>query len=208
MIRTFDRIVFDLDDTLIGRTQALSAAVREMLGVPPDVSVSASIAETVSATARSLLASHPKVSHLSHGALSQRLRDGMLRQLRADRRLQRLLGTLRQSHQLVLATNGARTTQRRKLRQSGLEHAFDEVLISGELGRRKPEAGFIARALGDADPARVLFVGDDPLLDVVPAQQLGAASFWVANGRPYPSDLATPWARGETVHDLPGRLAC
>jgi putative hydrolase of the HAD superfamily len=67
------------------------------------------------------------------------------------------------------------------LARVGLERFFDEILISGNLGIRKPHPGVfteLTRRFALA-PAEIVFVGDDLQADIVGAQQAGMRTVWM-----------------------------
>jgi putative hydrolase of the HAD superfamily len=70
---------------------------------------------------------------------------------------------------------------RRLLRAAGIEAWFDPVVISGDIGYRKPGAAAFALALDRTrtDPRHVLFVGDSWNDDVTGAQRAGIDVAWV-----------------------------
>lgn len=82
---------------------------------------------------------------------------------------------------LGMATNGFTDTQRKKLAATGWEKYFKWVVIAGEVGCFKPDPAFfllLARLAG-AEPGEVIFVGDSPAEDVVPARGAGLVTVWV-----------------------------
>jgi putative hydrolase of the HAD superfamily len=63
----------------------------------------------------------------------------------------------------------------------GLQRCFDELLISGRLGVRKPHPTVFAeltRRLG-LTPAEIVFVGDELQADIVGAQKAGMRTVWM-----------------------------
>jgi FMN phosphatase YigB (HAD superfamily) len=54
--------------------------------------------------------------------------------------------------------------------------------VSGEVGWAKPHPAIFAAALGrmDADPARTVFVGDNPVADMAGAKAAGMWTAWYA----------------------------
>lgn len=90
---------------------------------------------------------------------------------------------------LGVLTNGLSELQRRKLRQIGLEDAFDAVAISQEIGAAKPDprAFGAAVAMLGLEPAEVAMVGDHLTNDVIGALAAGlGAAVWVER---YPGEL-------------------
>lgn len=87
-----------------------------------------------------------------------------------------VLGRMR--HKLALATvsNGVSD-----LEAIGIAHLFEASVAAYSFGRAKPDAA-IFHAACDAlkiRPAEAIYVGDDPLLDVVGAQQAGLRAVWL-----------------------------
>lgn len=95
-----------------------------------------------------------------------------------------LLPSLRRRYSLALITNGASDTQRASLRMLGIEHAFDAVVVSGEIGVAKPDPAIFQVALRDlgVEPEQVWHIGDDPLTDVAGAHAAGITAVWLNRG--------------------------
>jgi putative hydrolase of the HAD superfamily len=90
-----------------------------------------------------------------------------------------------------IVTNGSCLSQRGKVRTLELERRAGCVLISEELGIRKPDPVIFhaaAASLGLA-PADVLYVGDHPEADVIGAAQAGMQTAWLRRGRDWPTHL-------------------
>ncbi|MGV9836522.1 HAD family hydrolase [Nocardia niigatensis] len=85
---------------------------------------------------------------------------------------------------LVLASNTRwpELARRQTLRTAGIEHCFHALVLSSELGLRKPHPGFYDAVLRAAScpPSQVLFVGDTADKDVDPPRLLGMQSLLVA----------------------------
>ena len=85
---------------------------------------------------------------------------------------------------LGLISNGPAPLQRSKVERFGLERHFVTVVISGEVGVRKPDPAIFGLALeAMAVPAEAaVYVGDNPHHDVVGACDSGLAAIWVNRG--------------------------
>lgn len=85
---------------------------------------------------------------------------------------------------LALITNGASDTQREKLRVLDIEHWFDVVVISGEVGIAKPDAAVFGFALDQLALAgeNVWHVGDNLTTDVGGAKGAGLTAVWLNRG--------------------------
>jgi putative hydrolase of the HAD superfamily len=88
-------------------------------------------------------------------------------------------------------TNGS-ARQWRKIENLGLARRTDCLFVSETFGGKKP-----GRAIFDAaavhlgiPPAQILFVGDNPTVDVLGAQTSGMKAAWLHRGQPWPEELA------------------
>ena len=96
-----------------------------------------------------------------------------------------LLGSLHGRYRIGLLSNFTDPRPvRRVLERDGLAAYFDAVVISAELGRRKPVPAIFEHALGrlGATAERTLFVGDDPNDDIEGAKAVGMRTAWVRPG--------------------------
>lgn len=87
-----------------------------------------------------------------------------------------MLKTLKsRGYKLYVITNGFLEVQKRKMRNSGIEHLFDDSIISDEAGALKPSRAFFDYAFNKtgANPAQTLVIGDDPDADIVGAVEYG-----------------------------------
>jgi putative hydrolase of the HAD superfamily len=86
-------------------------------------------------------------------------------------------------YRLGLVTNGSSETQRAKLTALELTGLFDPLLISDEVGFKKPDPRIFELALAACDvrPESVLFVGDDPVSDIAGAKAIGMQTLQVGH---------------------------
>jgi putative hydrolase of the HAD superfamily len=91
------------------------------------------------------------------------------------------LDALRGKYALALVTNGASCLQREKLATSGLADRFDAIVVSGDLGRGKPDPAIFAHALRavGAEPAGAVMVGDNLDKDIDGALAAGLGAVWL-----------------------------
>ena len=92
-----------------------------------------------------------------------------------------MLGTLQDSYRLGLLSNFTHGPAARKIiGHLGLAPFFMTILISGELGYRKPHSFVFERLVKElgADKRHILYVGDDPEPDVEGALAAGLQPVW------------------------------
>jgi HAD superfamily hydrolase (TIGR01549 family) len=86
---------------------------------------------------------------------------------------------------LAIVTNGAGNTQRDKLAVTGLEHCFDAIVISGEIGAAKPDGAIFHQALRELGvaPGEAWHIGDSLAGDIGGAHNAGLArAVWINRG--------------------------
>ena len=91
-----------------------------------------------------------------------------------------LLQHLRGRVKTGVITNGFVAAQRDKLRVCGLENLLTFVLISEEVGVKKPDMTIFEEALRRADvrPEEAIFVGDSWTSDIIGAHRCGMKTVW------------------------------
>lgn len=109
-----------------------------------------------------------------------------------DQRAIRLLAALARQYSLALVSNGDGVLQRAKLQRAGLAEFFPErlILISGELGMKKPGGEIFAEAIARTGEAagNILMVGDDPVNDIAGAAAAGMTTCWISRGEAWTSN--------------------
>lgn len=94
-----------------------------------------------------------------------------------------LLARLAGSHRLAVVSNFDHPpTARAVLARHGIDRHFSAIVVSAEVGRRKPHPAIFAEALRrlDVPAAEALFVGDTHAEDVVGALAAGMDVAWLA----------------------------
>ncbi len=96
-----------------------------------------------------------------------------------------LLDLLRKRHRLAIVSNFDYTpTARGILEREGIAHLFETVVVSDEVGWRKPEPVIFETALGQlgVSASEALYVGDRADIDVAGAQRVGMGAVWINRG--------------------------
>jgi putative hydrolase of the HAD superfamily len=198
-------VLFDLDETLLDRTGSLKAFLsdqharfRERLG-KVDL-------ETFCTTFLALDARGQVPKSTVYPALVEQIRGqgDLAPELLADYEerccfhargvdgMRRTLVALRERGlKLGIVTNGRTTFQARQIEALQLQILVDTILISENEGVRKPDRELFTRAsdrLG-VDPAACVFVGDNPIADILGANAAGMRTVWFANNLKWPTEL-------------------
>ena len=110
------------------------------------------------------------------------------------------LNWLNERFPLVALTNG-----NANLNQIGIDHLFVGILSSGELGYSKPDPRMFMAACEhfQLPPHAVCHIGDDPLLDIAGASEIGMRTVWVnRKAQAYPADMPKPDAEIQSLAEL------
>ena len=115
-----------------------------------------------------------------------------------------LLEQLGRDYRLGAVTNGNADVSR-----IGIDHYFDFVVRSEEIGSAKPHPEIFAAALkaGGVSAGEAVHVGDDPVRDIEGAARAGMGTIWVnLRGEPWPLETLAPDASVTRLRDLPAVL--
>ena len=81
-----------------------------------------------------------------------------------------------------ILTNGPSYKQRGKIAALGISHWFlpDRIIVSGEVGTDKPEPDIfrLAEKISGKSGKELLYIGDSPELDIIPAAEQGWKTVW------------------------------
>ena len=215
--------LFDIDDTLFNSTQLSTLARARAI----DAMIEAGLHfdhDTVAAQLREVLADFGSNYQYHYDVLLKRLG------LRAEPRLiaagtvayhdvkraflapfeetvPTLLRLREQGRKLGVVTNGQTVKQWEKLIRLGLQHFFDSVVISEDVGVGKPHARIFQLACGQLGvaPAAAVYVGNEPEKDIRGAQAAGLTPVFMRRGKyadqAVPADLG-PVIEIRGLHDL------
>lgn len=193
-------IGFDLDHTLHRRDVTFARFLDEACkNLPPDAVDRAEVARLDDrgyGDKRALLAYlAPKLgwSETTYEARYERFVEANLAATQPDTGLLAMLKRLAARYRLGVVSNGRARYQRAKLARLELTPFFDPVVISEEVGDKKPaRVTFAQLTHAWALPAdTIAFLGDDPTRDVEGARSSGMQALWVSAGR-WPLDTPAP----------------
>lgn len=114
------------------------------------------------------------------------------------------LEKLRGNYKLLLLTNGSPQLQRLKLSLTpDLPPNFDEIVISGEVGKGKPDPAIFVYALEKIGLSKneVVMVGDNLMTDILGANGIGIQSVWL-NRRKAKGEKVKPTYEIKNLNEL------
>jgi putative hydrolase of the HAD superfamily len=205
MSKKITAVLFDLDDTLYSRDKAFRSwavwFVRNQLLIEDELRHAAVVEGIVrmdehgyaprEALFARIMEEHPALG-IDVAQCIATYREQFMRHISPEEETTRVL------HALVdagipfgIVTNGP-VVQQHKLERLGLDCLTSCVFISEVFGSRKPDAGIFLAAASclKAEPAEVLFVGDNPATDLLGAYGVGMQTAWLSYGREWPTHLA------------------
>ncbi|WP_175989419.1 HAD family hydrolase [Bacillus sp. Marseille-Q1617] len=103
-----------------------------------------------------------------------------------------VLNTLKDEYILVLLTNGSPQLQHLKLQMTEeLIPYFEEIVISGAIGKGKPDTAMFLHALDRLSLRKedVMMVGDNLMTDIQGAQRAGIKNVWINRYDRKPSEV-------------------
>ena len=215
----FTAILFDLDNTLYSRRTAfgswLDAYLRDTLRLT-DPAETARIYALVHALDRNGYGSKQAIFEHLHtlyparaGAPSRSLElffAEFLIHVRPEAETESLLDALAQAQiPFGVITNGS-ARQWRKIEALGLGKRTSCLFVSETFGVKKPDPAIFCAAAGclGISPANILFVGDNPIADVIGAHAAGMSAAWLHRDQVWPAELEEkPEFVINTLSDLP-----
>jgi putative hydrolase of the HAD superfamily len=95
--------------------------------------------------------------------------------------VRQLVKSIATYHQIGILTNGDGRMQRRKLDEHGLDDLVEAIVISNEVGARKPERDIFEEAKKRLPADTFVYIGDTFEEDIVPARKQGFKTVYVGD---------------------------
>ncbi|EDY82930.1 haloacid dehalogenase-like hydrolase, putative [Verrucomicrobiia bacterium DG1235] len=209
-------IIFDLDETLIDRTSTARKflgdqydRLADRLNCQKDDFIETVIKHQKNGYADKLVAYEQSCTDLKESIAHDLHLDFRMRYGADAISFPGTLSTLEElsdNYTLAIITNGRSSGQNSKIDSTGIRRFFSAIKISEEEGIKKPNEEIYIRCLSDLglSSADCLFIGDNPLVDVIPPKKLGMKAVWVRsihNDEPKEADAIV-----DSVVDLPNLL--
>lgn len=108
-----------------------------------------------------------------------------------------LCAYLKDRYDLYVVTNGTSSTQYKRLAASGLDSFMKDIFVSEDAGSQKPQKEYFDYCFSripDADPRRMLLIGDSPASDIRGGMAAGTYTCWYnPHGLPLPEGIAADY---------------
>lgn len=218
---TLNTLIFDLDNTLIDRNNAMRLTIEDWLktqGYSEEQNNSRQLLPSLDEimlrdrwgyTDRGefcdwLLQNYAGAENQENTPkrLLDYLLSNIIHHIQPDTLVNGVLRKATASYRLILASNGGSITQRAKLRKAQLQSFFrpGSVFISAETGIHKPDKQFFEQIIYDLqlDPEKTMVIGDHPVNDIAAARSCGLSTCWVSHGRP----AADNFMSGQVIQNI------
>ncbi|MBV7328276.1 HAD family hydrolase [Chloroflexi bacterium TSY] len=191
-----EAVLFDLDETLLDRTQSLTAFARQQYSkyqALHKVAQSLYVSRFIELDANGhvwkdvvyqQLENEFEIVDLSWQILLQDYVETFQHSCIGFPGLEAMLDKLKKVDiRLGIITNGRSPFQENNIKALGIESYFQTILVSETEGIRKPDPEIFQRALRHlrVDPSGAVFVGDNPNADIAGAQRAGMRAIWRYN---------------------------
>ncbi|MFB6291759.1 MAG: HAD family hydrolase [Candidatus Nanohaloarchaea archaeon] len=118
---------------------------------------------------------------------------------KVHKNMRELLENLSKKHKIGILTNGDSRVQRMKIEENNLEELVDEIIISNDLGVRKPDPEIFEEAKKRLPAENYVFVGDTFDEDIKPAQEAGFRTIYINGEREADIETRSPEKIGELL---------
>lgn len=137
--------------------------------------------------------------------LSRRFQDQRRLRCVAFEGVEATLRELRRRYRLAVVTNGMPELQREKASLAGIDRLVDVIVVSGDVGRAKPDPAPCVAALDQLGvaPEEAVMVGDSLEKDVPAGAAAGMHTIWIAAEGDSCQGSVQPTATLHSIRDLP-----
>ncbi len=111
-----------------------------------------------------------------------------------------LCAYLKDRYDLYVVTNGTSSTQYKRLAASGLDGFMKDIFVSEDAGSQKPQKEYFDYCFSripDANPRRMLLIGDSPASDIKGGMAAGTYTCWYnPDGQTLPEGIRADYEVG------------
>ncbi|CAI6015851.1 Phosphoglycolate phosphatase [Paenibacillus sp. JJ-100] len=116
---------------------------------------------------------------------------------------------LKGRYMIGLITNGQTQIQYGKIDQLGIREDYDHIIVSEEVGVKKPDLRIFTLAFEHfgLKPEQCIYIGDHPLNDIRGAAKAGMSTIWMKVNQPWPEEMeVTPLHTIQQLRELKALL--
>lgn len=195
-LRGYEAMLFDLDDTLLDRDQAVEnmfsiilekcyedvkhSAKYEMLQKFKEYDNRGYGNNDKSKVLEALFDEFPPKYRLPHNDIQDFWNQNFPHCFSINQNTLNIVNAIKMHAKVAIITNGATQRQKAKILNTNLNHCFDIIIISEEVGFSKPDKRIFEIALSklNVKPEAALFVGDNMENDIGGCQNANIKGIW------------------------------
>lgn len=104
-----------------------------------------------------------------------------------------------------MITNGTVRLQNEKIDSLGFRASFGHIIISEEFGMAKPDPSIFLHAarLAGLEPNEIVFVGDNPINDILASAAVGMVPIWLDHFLCWPENIERPINIAHKLAEVP-----
>jgi putative hydrolase of the HAD superfamily len=187
-------VIFDLDDTLLDRSKTFSLYCEYLIENFLKSKVSLNEKENVLLALKTMVRNGYKSRNSFHKKIIDtwdlEYTDEELEQNWFEKydkfsvsvyKLMDTLEYLNTKYKLAIITNGLSYMQNKKIDELGIRKYFKEIIISEDIGIRKPEKEIFLLCCNrlNIKPLEAVYIGDNYEIDIIGANNAGLNSIWI-----------------------------
>lgn len=181
------RIIFDLDNTLISWKEEYDEAAKQALEECHIIIEDKNFSKLKRGYQENLTQiSIKNMTNYFNQLYNQNVDDSLIKcwikylgtMSEKDEELISTLSYLDQKYELVILTNWFYLSQYNRLKKAEIADYFKEIISGEEV--MKPNKQAFEKAMGDHLPEECLMVGDNYLIDILPAKELGMSTYLIS----------------------------
>lgn len=195
-MKSFDLLIFDLDDTLLDFSYSEEKALpytMNLFGIPispedfaeykrinqvcwKDMEFGRLSKEDCVVQRFERFFEKLGIAELSPSEVNEVYLNSLSKFTRPIEGARELLETLKKDYKLAILTNGVKKVQDSKIECNGLQAYFDAIVVSDDAGFNKPDVRiftYLEGLLGPFDKERVLMIGDSEASDIAGGKAFG-----------------------------------
>jgi putative hydrolase of the HAD superfamily len=193
-VKNINAVIFDLDDTLLDRSKTFSLYCKYLIDNIFKNKISSNEEENIILMLRDMDRNGYENRTVFYNKIintwnleytAEELEKTWFEQFDKysvpEDKLIETLEYLYDKYKLAIITNGSSYMQNKKIDKLGIRKYFKEIIISNDVGIKKPEKAIFVLCCNrlNVDPSEALYIGDNYEIDIIGAIEAGLNAIWI-----------------------------